>query len=143
MICFLVQSAISFSIATYLFLFSVLFILQINKIFEKEILEIFTIAFYVIYTLIAITLLSKREISYAVILVIVFIGCACNSFDSELREFRDKELITLYSCIGTVLFCILYMSVRYRKEIFGFKKDENIESFLNHRLIDERIDPTI
>lgn len=143
MICFLVQSAVSFSIATYLFLFSNLFILQINKIFENEILEIFTIAFYIVYTIIAITLMSKKEISYAVILVIIFIGCACNSYETELSEFKDKELITIFACMGITLFCILYMSVRYRKEIFAFKNDESIENFINNRLISDRIDPTI
>jgi hypothetical protein len=142
-ICILVQSAISFSIATYSLLFSILFIFQIHKIFEDQVLEILTISFYILYTLIAITLLSKKEISYAIILVIIFIGCASNSYESELREFRDKELITLFVCIGTVLICILYMCVRYRKKIFGFTKDENIESLINNRFISGRNDPTI
>jgi len=144
-ICFLVQSAVCFSIATYLFLFSLLFIMQINKIFEDEILEIFTIVFYVIYTLVAITLLSKKELSFAGILVIVLIGCACNSYESRLRDFRDKELITLFTLIGTMLFCIIYMSVRYRKEIFLFKSnDDDYESFFNNKLVDSgRVDPTV
>ncbi len=129
-ICFMVQSSINLSLSIYLFLYGLLILLDI---YEFSAVEDFLILFYVIYTIIGITLLAKKDISFSIILIIILVGCICNIYESLLIEHFEKELITLYCCIGFIIICLLYVCIKHRKKIFGFKSDEDVESFLNKR----------
>jgi len=143
MISFMIQSAVNFSLGIYLFSYSVLYFSKINDIFQLETLETLTITFYVIYTIIGITLLANKDISFSIILIIILVGCICNSYETNNKDFEEKELITLYSCLGILILCMIYISIKYRRKIFRFKADEDLESFINNRFIHDRIDPTI
>jgi len=144
MVCIYIQSAVNFSLSSYFFFFTCLFIFKRNDFFSDETMESLTIAFYIVYTIIGIALLARKEISFSIILIIILVGCIYNSYESIYSEFKDKEIITLDSCLGVDTICFMIISFKYRKEIFSFKNDNAMEIFLNNRLIiSSSIDPTI
>lgn len=133
-ICFQAQAAVIFSLSSYLFLFSLLFVFQTEENISIQIVEILIIIFYVMYTLTAIALLAKKDIFYCIIYLILNLGCLLNSYKNPNLGFQEREQITLFSCMGVILFSLIYIGIKYRQEIFNQTHINNdVESLINRR----------
>lgn len=141
-VSFMVQAAVIFSLSLYLFLYSILFIFQSEEVIPTETIEILTVLFEIIYALISISLIAKKDIFFSIIYIIINIGCILNSYRNPNQDFQEIERITLYSCMGLIIFSIFYISFKYRKQIFKNKRDEDLENLIHHRSLN-RLDKTI